>query len=151
MRSSTTAIPQPNRHSADTPRGLLARIRRAFGLEAPSREEIRRRIRSKPGIIDSLSPEALEYFRNYDGPEHLGPVLAEPKRGVFVRLRNWILDIDDLTPEEARRRIRSHPGYLETLSPEALSYMRNYDGPENMGPPLTKRERRQLAERLSDK
>jgi hypothetical protein len=67
---------------------LLARIRRAFGLEAPSREEIRRRMRSKPGLIDSLSPEALEYLRTYDGPEHLGPISAEPKRGVFARLRN---------------------------------------------------------------
>jgi hypothetical protein len=88
MRSSTTAIPQPNRHFADAPRGLLARIRRVLGLEAPSREEIRRRIRSKPGLIESLSPEALEYLRTYDGPEHLGPIPAEPKRGAFARPRN---------------------------------------------------------------
>jgi hypothetical protein len=73
MKSSTTVIPQPNLHSAAAPPGLLARLRRALGLESPSREEIRRRMRSKPGIIDSLTPEQLDYFRNYDGPEHLGP------------------------------------------------------------------------------
>lgn len=73
MKATTTVVPQPNLQPADTPLGLLARLRRAVGLEAPSREEIRRRMRSKPGLIDSLSPEALEYLRNYDGPEHLGP------------------------------------------------------------------------------
>jgi hypothetical protein len=84
MESSTTVIAQPNRHSTDAPRGLLARIRRAFGLEAPSREEIRRRIRSKPGIIDSLSPEALEYLRNYDGPENSGPPLTRRERRLLA-------------------------------------------------------------------
>jgi hypothetical protein len=59
--------------------------------------------------------------------------------------------MDEVTAEEARRRIRNQPSYLETLSPETLEYMRNYDGPENMGPPLTRRERRQLAERVSSK
>ena len=73
MKASTTAIPQANPHSAAAPKGLFARIRRALGLEPPSREELRRRMRSKPGLYDSLSPEALEYLRNYDGPEHLGP------------------------------------------------------------------------------
>jgi hypothetical protein len=54
-------------------RGVLTWIRRAFGWEQPSREEIRRRIRSKPGLYARLSPEALEYLRTYDGPEFLGP------------------------------------------------------------------------------
>jgi hypothetical protein len=46
-----TKANEPDRNSDDARRGFLARIRRAFGLNAPSREEIRRRIRSKPGII----------------------------------------------------------------------------------------------------
>jgi hypothetical protein len=79
-------------------------------------------------------------------------ILAQPpralsSRGFWARIRAWLMD--EVTAEEARRRIRSHPGYLETLSLEALDYMRNYDGPENMGPPLSRRERRQMAERLS--
>jgi hypothetical protein len=43
----------------------------------PSLEEVaedaRRRIRSKPGFFASLSPEARELIRNFDGPEMLGP------------------------------------------------------------------------------
>ena len=73
MKSNTHVVPQPTLHSGAAPAGVLALLRRALGLEAPNREEIRRRMRSKPGIIDSLSPEALEFLRNYDGPEHLGP------------------------------------------------------------------------------
>jgi len=37
------------------------------------REDARRRIRSKPGFFASLSPEARELMRNFDGPEMLGP------------------------------------------------------------------------------
>jgi hypothetical protein len=37
------------------------------------REEARRRIQSKPSFFASLSPEAREMIRNYDGPEFLGP------------------------------------------------------------------------------
>jgi hypothetical protein len=41
----------------------------------PSLEEVsedaRRRIRSKPSFFASLSPEARELMRNYDGPEML--------------------------------------------------------------------------------
>jgi hypothetical protein len=36
-------------------------------------EEARRRIQSKPGFFASLSPEARELIRNFDGPEMLGP------------------------------------------------------------------------------
>jgi hypothetical protein len=74
MKASTSAIPQANPRTAATRKGLLARLRHALGLEPPSREEVRRRMRSKPGLYDSLSPETLEYLRNYDGPEHLGPL-----------------------------------------------------------------------------
>lgn len=77
------------------------------------------------------------------------PPRAVNSRGFWARIRAWLMD--EVTAEEARRRIRNQPSYLETLSPETLEYMRNYDGPENMGPPLTRRERRQLAERVSSK
>ena len=46
--------------------------------DAPTREEAWRRINSKPGFISSLSPEALEYIKNYDGPENMGP--PHPRR-----------------------------------------------------------------------
>lgn len=70
-------------------------------------------------------------------------------RGFFKNLLYWILDLDDITPEEARQRMRSSPGPLASLTPEQLEMIRNYDGPENFGPPLTKRERRDLERRLS--
>jgi hypothetical protein len=92
MRTAATVVAQPNRNSAGAHRGILARIRRAFGLEAPSREEIRRRIHSKPGIIESLTPEALEYLRSYDGPEIHGPPLTERERRDLERrmaARDW--------------------------------------------------------------
>jgi hypothetical protein len=71
--------------------------------------------------------------------------------GFLVRLRNWLLDVDDyeLTREEARRRMRSRPGLFASMSPEDLEYLRNYDGPENSGPPLTRRERRGLERRMA--
>jgi hypothetical protein len=40
--------------------------------------------------------------------------------------------------EEARPRIRSKPGFFESLSPEARSAIAMYDGPEAMGPPRRK-------------
>lgn len=45
------------------------------------------------------------------------------------------LNYDMPSPEQARRRILSKPGFFATLSPEAWEYVRNYDGPEIMGPP----------------
>lgn len=81
-----------------------------------------------------------------------GPVPRQAKApGLFVRLRNWLMDWDDenLTREEMRRRMRSRPGLHASLSPEALEYVRTYDGPENLGPPLTKRERRDLERRMA--
>lgn len=59
---------------------------------------------------------------------------ADRKEGIRARVVSWLLD--DAPPrEEARRRIRSRPGLIASLSPEALEYIRSYDGPENMGPP----------------
>lgn len=71
--------------------------------------------------------------------------------GFLMRLRNWLLDVDDyeLTREEARRRMRSRPGLFASMSPEDLAYLRAYDGPENSGPPLTRRERRDLERRIA--
>ncbi|HST62438.1 MAG TPA: hypothetical protein VLK84_27285 [Longimicrobium sp.] len=68
-----------------------------------------------------------------------------------MRLRNWLLDLDDyeLTREEARRRMRSKPGLFASMSAEDLEYIRSYDGPENSGPPLTRRERRDLDRRIA--
>jgi hypothetical protein len=42
-------------------------------IPAPSREEARRRIRSKPGFLRSLSPEALEMIKRGEEPWGFGP------------------------------------------------------------------------------
>lgn len=70
--------------------------------------------------------------------------------GLLKQVLYWILDLDDeATLEEGRRRMWSRRGFLASLTPEQLEMMRNYDGPENLGPPLTKRERRDLERRLA--
>jgi hypothetical protein len=72
-----------------------------------------------------------------------------PRRpGFFARVLYWILDLDEPgVIEERIRQRRGAPGYFASLPPEALAYIRNYDGPENLGPPLTRRERRNLERR----
>ncbi len=70
-------------------------------------------------------------------------------RGFLESVLNWILDIDDITPEEARQRMRKGRGFLDSLTPEQLDYLRNYDGPENLGPPLTERQLRRIVKRVS--
>jgi hypothetical protein len=79
MKLSDSAVAPSAPHAIVSRGGVLAWIRHALQPEAPSREEIRRRVRSKPGIFDSLSPEALEYLRDYDGPENSGPPLTWPE------------------------------------------------------------------------
>lgn len=76
MKSSVSTFEQPVLQAAPVRHGFLARLRRALGLHAPTREEIRQRMMSKPGLIDSIGPETLEYLRNYDGPENSGPPLT---------------------------------------------------------------------------
>jgi hypothetical protein len=55
-----------------------------------------------------------------------------------TRSRNAPAPSLDEVREEARRRIRSRPGYLASLSPEQLEAILNYDGPEILGPPNSK-------------
>lgn len=74
------------------------------------------------------------------------PAQAMRSRGLVARIRAWLLD--EVTAEEARQRLHGKPGYFASLSPAALEYMRNYDGPEVHGPPLTTRERRDLERRM---
>ncbi|HYW11435.1 MAG TPA: hypothetical protein VE871_05740 [Longimicrobium sp.] len=75
---------------------------------------------------------------------------AKRKPGFFKNLLYWIMDWDDPAfVEEGVRRMRSAPRYFASMSPETLEYLRNYDGPENSGPPLTRRERRDLERRLA--
>jgi len=51
--------------------GLLNRMR--DNIPAPTPEVARARIRSKPGLFASMSKEASEMWKNYDGPEVIGP------------------------------------------------------------------------------
>lgn len=70
--------------------------------------------------------------------------------GLFKNLLYWIMDWDDEAfLEEGLRQMWSRRSSLSSLSPETLEFLRNYDGPENLGPPLTKRERRDLERRLA--
>lgn len=63
--------------------------------------------------------------------------------GFFRNLLYWLLDLDDdATLQAGLRRMRSARGYFASLPPEALAYVRSYQGPENLGPALTSRERR---------
>lgn len=78
------------------------------------------------------------------------PQVPEPARphGLLKRILYWVLDLDDpATLDEGIRRMRSAPGFFASLPPETLEFIRNYDGPENLGPPLTRRERRDLERR----
>lgn len=73
MKSATTNTADPSA-STTHPLGVVARLRRAvIDLDGLTREEARRRIQSKPGLFASLSPEAREELRGYDGPENMGP------------------------------------------------------------------------------
>jgi hypothetical protein len=73
------------------------------------------------------------------------PLHAAPRpRGFFARALYWLLGMDDITPEEARERMRNGRGFFASLTPEQMEIIRTYDGPENFGPPLTRRERRDL-------
>lgn len=52
-------------------RGLLNRLR--YDIPAPTPEVARARILSKPGFFASMSKEAIEMWKDFDGPEVLGP------------------------------------------------------------------------------
>ncbi len=57
--------------------GLLNRMR--DNIPAPTREVARARIASKPGLFASLSKEAIQALRNWDGPEVHGPPRKEER------------------------------------------------------------------------
>jgi hypothetical protein len=63
----------PPAPSTERKRGGLARVVEWLVGDAPTEEEVRRRIRSKPGFFASLSPEAREAILSYDGPINMGP------------------------------------------------------------------------------
>ncbi len=48
-------------------------VSRLYDIPAPSREVARERIRSKPGLYESMSDEARRLWDSYDGPEIIGP------------------------------------------------------------------------------
>lgn len=75
---------------------------------------------------------------------------AARRPGFFKNLLYWLLDIDDPAFIDAGiQRMRSAPSFLARLSPEQLELIRSYDGPENLGPPLTRREQRDLERRMA--
>jgi hypothetical protein len=55
-------------------------------------------------------------------------------RSATMHPRDVLAPALDEVREEARRRIRSRPGYLASLSPEQLEAILDYDGPEILGP-----------------
>jgi hypothetical protein len=57
--------------------GLLNRMR--DNIPAPTLEVARARMLSKPGFFASLSKEAIEVLKNWDGPEVLGPRRKEER------------------------------------------------------------------------
>lgn len=68
-------------------------------------------------------------------------------RAFFKNLLYWILDWDDeITLAEGRQRMRNSPGFFDSLTPEQMEYIRTHEGPDFLGPPLTKRNRRFLLE-----
>jgi hypothetical protein len=48
-------------------------VSRLYDIPAPSSEVARARIRSKPGLYESMSDEARRLWDSYDGPENHGP------------------------------------------------------------------------------
>ena len=56
------------------------------------------------------------------------------QRSFTARVVDWLMD-DAPSREEARRRLRSKPGFFSTLSPEARAAVLSYDGPESLGRP----------------
>ncbi len=73
-----TIEPSAERQKASGLRSRLARFAGVEDVPAPSRQEARRRIRSKPGFFESLGPEARSVIETNDGPEAMGPPRPEP-------------------------------------------------------------------------
>lgn len=72
------------------------------------------------------------------------------RHGFLKRVVYWILNLDDeATHERGRRRLRNARRFLPSLTQEQLQMIGNYKGSEKLGPPLIRRERRDLARRMA--
>lgn len=77
---------------------------------------------------------------------HMPKAIRPP--GFFKRILYWIMDWDDeATIEEGLRRLRTKRRFLQALTPEQMEHIRNYDGPEYLGAPITERELRRIVRR----
>jgi hypothetical protein len=79
----TAAPSPPHRHRLPLARRVVRGLRRAIRLvePVPSVEEAVRRMRSRPSLIASLTPEQIAEFRNWDEPSALcGPLDDAPQR-----------------------------------------------------------------------
>lgn len=76
-KTPQTIEPPVERKKASGLRSRLARFTGAEDVPAPSRREARRRIRSKPGFFESLTPEARSTIATSDGPRAMGPPRPE--------------------------------------------------------------------------
>jgi len=75
-------------------------------------------------------------------PRVIEPSVERKKAsGPGARLARFARTDDVPAParEEARRRVRSKPGFFETLDAEARTAVTSYDGPEALGPPRRQR------------
>lgn len=59
--------------------------------------------------------------------------------GLFARLRRALAPSDEEWLEQARRRMRSKPDFISSLSPEVLEMLRQNDDIDIMGGPAPKR------------
>lgn len=59
--------------------------------------------------------------------------------GLFARLRRALAPSDEEWLEQARRRMRSGPDFISSLSPEVLEMLRQNDDIDIMGGPAPKR------------
>jgi len=68
---------------------------------------------------------------------------VRPKRSARAararsRFASLSRDFREPSLEEGLRRLNALPDFFSTLSPEAIEAIKNFDGPEVMGPPDSK-------------
>jgi hypothetical protein len=66
------------------------------------------------------------------------PEVPKPQ-GFFARLRRSRAAADAAWLEEARQRMRSRPGFIESLPPEVLEKLKTMEEPAASGGPAPKR------------